>query len=301
MGFSVVQAQDEQSGDESHRQPATSRGRTFPGANPPRSSRADQSSASAKDEGQPVDTTHNKRLVVIVSHAPAMPLASAVERHFRGIPGLSLVPVPTSNSILVSAPAEWLDEVRATIAKLDRTPKSAAINVEIVELPPAAAGKVDAHDFHGPSKRIRAKIDELKAKGQVQRVQRFRVTALDNQTTSLQANGEKPTAAPEQPPAAGARPRMTTRVPGTGTTIQATARISDDKSVVAELIVDDSPSPRPANRDEQPPPEGVNSRFLGTLSIPAGTTVVASEIATGDDKPRVIILISADVIEAPPE
>jgi hypothetical protein len=45
------------------------------------------------------------------------------------------------------------------------------------------------------------------------------------------------------------------------------------------------------------------SQFQGTLSIPAATTVVAGEIETETDQgpSRVVILVSADVFQAPPE
>jgi len=135
-------------------------------------------------------------------------------------------------------------------------------------------------------------------------MRRFRMTALDNQATNLQANGEKPAAGQGFPfPGAGAGRQGGGRIPNVGTTVQGTARIAPDGGVVIQLSIHDAPAAVQANRDEQPPPQEVASQFQGTLSIPTGTTIVAGEIETEADQgpSRIVILVSADVLQAPPE
>ncbi len=267
---------------------------------------ADGDRAAAGTSGRvSVDTSHNKRVVYRVAHTPVQSLANALQMHFQGIPGLSLVPEPTGNALLISAPPDLLDELLDAVQKLDRVPKSAAIEVTILDFPDVEEGKeIGAQEFLGPSEKARARINELKRTGFIQRVRRFRLTALDNQVTNLQANGDRlggAQAAAGMPPGfqGGGGRGNAARFPSAGTTIQCTARIAADQGVVVELSIHDIPS----NRDAQQMPEGVGSQFLGTLSIPSATTVVAGEIATetASGPSRVVILVSADVIEPPPE
>ena len=290
------------------------RGRGNAGANPGRSG-FDAERTGAEDPTRTgataevrdqVDTSRYTREVYRANYTPVQSLANTLGQLFRGVPGLILTPETVSNSLLISAPPERFKELIDTIQKLDRMPKSAAIEVTILDFPDVDAGReINAQEFLGSSEKVRAKVNELKKSGQIQRVRRFRMTALSNQFTNLQANAERPGGgqAGVFPGAPGGFPQggrgNAARFPNVGTTVQCTARISPDKGVVAELVIHDSP----ANRDGQPMPEGVTSQFQGTLSIPSATTVVASEIATETDAgpSRVVILVSADVVEPPPE
>lgn len=317
LALCAVQGQDAERADEG---PAAQRGvrrgragaaptpaaadRDRPFTDAARQSPSDQERAIAADARQHVDMSRNSRDVYRAAYVSVQSLATSLEKHFRGVPGLSLVPEATSNSLLVSAPPERIKELVDAIRKLDRVPKSATIEVTILELPPAGGGNaVDAHDLHGSSVKMRAKVNELKTSGQIRQVRRFRMTALDNQATSLQANADKPAAGPFTPFPQAGRQGGSARIPTVGTTVQCTARIVPDGATVLQLTIHDAPAAVLANRDEQPPPQGVASQFQGTLSIPAGTTVVAGEIETETDRgpSRIVILVAADVLQAPPE
>jgi hypothetical protein len=286
------------------------RGRGAAGANPGRSALDSNPFETARpgatiEERDQVDTSRNLREVYRANYTPAHSLATTIGQLYRGVPGLILTPESVSNSLLISAPPDRFKELFDTIQKLDRMPKSAAIEVTILDFPDVDVSKeINAREFLGFSEKVRARVNELKKSGQIQKVRRFRMTALSNQFTNLQANGERP--AVVQPggfPGGGGFPQNArgnaARFPSAGTTVQCTARISPDKGVVIELVVHDAPS----NRDAQQMPEGVTSQFQGTLSIPPATTVVASEIATETEAgpSRVVILVSADVVEPPPE
>jgi hypothetical protein len=321
LGWSAlgISAQDaEQANDESAppRTPVRrSRGGVggFPGRSAVESERPnpDESNRSpAVNDRDRVDTSRNQNLVYRANNTPAQTLSNALERHYRGIPGLTLVPESSSNSLLISAPPERLKEVIETLHKIDRAPMSATIEVTILEFPDVDPGKeISVREFLGPSEKVRAKVNELKKSGQVQRARRFRLTALGNQIATLQANGDRSGgAAGAQFPAgllgaggamAPGRQANAARFPTVGTNIQCTARISGDKGVLVELTVYDAP----ANPDAQQMPEGMTSQFNGTVSIPSASTMVASEIATETTTgpARVVILVSADVIEPPEE
>ena len=301
VGWCAVQGQDAERPGEEPAVPRGARGRRGSSSFSPGFATKAERAAAGTSARAAVDTSHNKRLVYRVAHTPAPNLANVLQMHFQGIPGLSVVAEPSGNALLISVPPDLHDELLDTVKKLDRIPKSAAIEVTFLDFPDVEEGKeYAAQEFLGPTDKARSRINELKRTGHIQRVRRFRLTALDNQVTTLQANGDKPGSG--QNPAgmpggfqAGGRQGNAARFPTVGTNIQCTARIAADKGVVTELSIHDTP----ANRDAQQWPEGVASQFLGTLSIPSATTVVAGEIVTetANGPSRVVILVSADVIE----
>jgi type II secretory pathway component GspD/PulD (secretin) len=313
MGLCAVRGQDAERADDEPAPRRGARGGRAASAFVPeraagdsaRQSPAEPERAAAPDGRQPVDTSHNRREVYRAAYVPAQSLSNVLERHFRGVPGISLVSEPNSNSLLVSAPPEQFKELVDTIRKLDRVPKSATIDVTILDVVAADGGKaIDVQEFYGPSVKIRTKVNELKTGGQIRQVRRFRLTAIDNQVAQLQANGDKPIAiGPGQPFGAAARQAVGARNPSVGTTVQCTPRIASEGGAVIQLTIHDAPAALPAIGNEPPPPQGVGSQFQGTLSIPPGTTVVAGEIETETDQgpSRIVILVSADVLQAPAE
>jgi hypothetical protein len=312
VALSGVPAQDaDRAQDDSLPQRGGRRGRGSANANPTRSTiDADRAEGDTNSNRESIDTSNNQRQVYRVSYMPAVSLAATLEKHFRGVPGVSLIAEPASNSLLISAPRERIADVADTLAKLDRAPRLATVDVTILDMSDEDDRKeVNIQEFVGPSAKVRARVNELKKSGQIQRARRFRMTVLDNQFTSLQANGDKPGAGNAQPfvggfPGAGGLPagvarQNAARLPGSGTTIQCTARIAADRPIVIELAIHDTP----ANRDPQPAPDEVAAHFLGTLSINPSSTVVAGEIAaqTENGPSRIVILVSAAVVQAPAE
>jgi hypothetical protein len=249
-------------------------------------------------------------------------LANTVGRQYTGVPGVYLVPEPAGNWVLISAPAELFDEIMKTLKALDRAPPSIAVEVAIVEFPRPVkekeAGKerekgIRAADFEGPAEKIGEKLQKLEKSGQVQRLKRFQLKAVNNQIAQVQDNEDEPgaqaAAAPAGFPGRGAIPFS-----ATGTRIQLTARAAEDCGVLMELSVHDSPRSAAhseteadakdeagANAEEKP--DSLASKFLGTLAIPPGQAVVASEIErnTSAGSSRVLIIVTAKVIEAEPD
>lgn len=301
VGWCAVRGQDAERPGEEPAAPRGARGRRGSSSFPAGFANEAERAAAGTSGRAAVDTSHNKRVVYRVAHAPATSLANVLQMHFQGIPGLSLVAEPSGNALLISAPPDLYGELLDTVKNLDRIPRAAAIEVTFLDFPDVEEGKeYGAQEFLGPTDKARSRINELKKTGHIQRVRRFRLTALDNQVTTLQANGDRPgggQAAGGMPPGfqGGGRQGNAARLPNVGTNIQCTARIAADKGVVTELSIHDTP----ANRDGQQLPDGVASQFLGTLSIPSATTVVAGEIVTetANGPSRVVILVSADVIE----
>jgi Bacterial type II/III secretion system short domain len=234
-----------------------------------------------------VDTSRNKRSMLRARNAPATSLAASLNRFFAGMPEIQVVGDPQSNSILISAPSEIIDEVLESASKLDRAPLSVTVEVTIVELPltvagdragPAGRKKFDPREFSGPAEKIRDKLDELARTGQVQRLKRLRVLGIDNQLVQSQDNEDKPwaavVAAPASGPALGGRPSALPRI---GSMMQCTSRVSPGEGVMMELVIHDLPRPEAAEAN-QLPADAPSSNFLGTIFIPFGKALVVNSL-----------------------
>jgi hypothetical protein len=272
-----------------------------------------------RDDKEPVDTTRNRRLVVKLKHTPAQMLATSVGRQYTGVPGVFLVAEPTSNSLLISAPAEFFEEILKTLNGLDRAPPSIVAEVTIAEFAAAVADKetardgrkaIRAADFEGRADKVRQKLDELEKSGQVQRLKRFQLKAVNNQTAQVQDSEDKPGAQVAAAPADAPAPAPV-GLPGrgipfatTGTIVQLTARVAED-GVMMQLSVHDSPRLAAGDgADEGAAKDGdkadlVASKFLGTVSIPSGEAVLASEIERNltSGRSRIFIIVTARVID----
>ncbi len=267
---------------------------------------------------EPVDTTRNRRLAVKMKHAPAQMLATTVGRQYNGVPGVILAAEPTSNWLLISAPAEFFEEILKTLNGLDRAPPSIVTEVTIVEFAAAVerkeAGKdgwksIQAADLEGPADKVRKKLEELEKSGQVQRLKRFQLKAVNNQTAQVQDSEDKPgaqvaaaAAAVPEPAPLGGRGGVPFGV--NGTIIQLTARVAEDQGVLMQLSVHDSPRLAAGDGAEGAAKEGekadrLASKFLGTVSIPSGEAVVASEIERNltAGRSRIFIIVTAKVID----
>ncbi len=190
-----------------------------------------------------VDTSRNKRVAVQIKNAPAATLSGAVARQYSGVAGVYLVPEAVSNSLLVSAPLEFIEEILKTLQTLDRAPLSIAVEVTIAEFSPTngAAGQksIRTADFNGSADKVRDALQEHFRTGKVQRLKRFQMLAVNNQTTMLQDNDDRP-AAPGAPNAAPQAAGVAQVLPN-GTTVTLTARVVPGQGVVMELVVHDPP------------------------------------------------------------
>lgn len=309
MSLCVVWAQDaERAADDSLPQRGGRRGRGTAGVGPIRFGADAERSAegAAGFQRESIDTSRNQSEVYRASYIPVNLLATTLERHFRGNLGISLIAEATSNSLLISAPPERIKDLVDTIHKLDRAPKSVNIEVIFLDLPAVEdANEIAAKTFYGASPLVQKKIAELKKQGHVQRVRRFRLTAVDHQVASLQAGGDRANTSAQAQFFPGGMPggrggANAARSPAFGTTVQCTSRISPDGGpIVMELVIHDTP----ANRDGQPVSDVIASQFQGTLSVPTGMTLVAGDITTETENgpSRVIILVSAEAIAPPAE
>jgi type II secretory pathway component GspD/PulD (secretin) len=175
-----------------------------------------------------------KRGAYVVQYAAAKDLVGILAKHFKGAAEIQAGPEGTSNCLLINAPPAVFEEVLKTLEKLDRRPRSVAVEVFVVELAATTADdkekRPDEKDFSGTLDEVAQRLDAMVKKGQVVRFKRIQLTTLEGQLGLLLQGERKP-----YPLGPG---RFVYR--DVGTQVQVTPQVTADKSVTLDLKVQDS-------------------------------------------------------------
>ncbi len=200
-----------------------------------------------------------RRLVIRLSHVPAISVAKTLEefldsqQKFREpdeealIPGRAVfVPEPISNSLLISATPEIVDELTELVAQLDAKPDLVMVEMCIAELLlPSGDGKTN-DPVSGDS--AKEKMPQMKEDGaawlawakkhdRLEILSQPQIMTLDNQLATIRIGETVPTVA-LRPGTDG--PDKGNRIEQTevGLTIELTPRISPEGAVLMELHVE---------------------------------------------------------------
>ena len=149
--------------------------------------------ATGQGDKQP-DDAKVKRVAFVVKYGTAKDLAASLAKHFKN--DLDIVPDATTNVLLLSGKPAVIEEVLATLAKIDRRPRMVAVEVWVLDIVPkkgadgkAAPGEVDEKALSGPAATVLKKVQELQKSGVVEAHRRYSLTALENQQARV-VNGE---------------------------------------------------------------------------------------------------------------
>jgi hypothetical protein len=137
-----------------------------------------------------------KRVIYDVRYAAAADLATALGQHYPAETGVRVVPVPTSNTVLLSGPPDLVAEAEQTLAHLDRRPRSVVVEVYFAEAAPAGEARPGetqpALDLAGPADDVAARLGALREQGRLAGLRRIRVTATEGQRASAKAGEDRP-------------------------------------------------------------------------------------------------------------
>ncbi len=163
-----------------------------------------------------------KRTVYAVKHGSAVELAGALSAFFKADVEVQAIVSP-DNCLLLSGKPDAIDEATALLSRLDRRPRSLIIEVVIAEAAKkgaveAESGELTVGTFTGPAESVLAKVQTLRMKGQLARVKRIRLSALDNQTSYAQ--------------------QMQT--PDLQVTVQVTSSVSPDQVVTTRICIQEA-------------------------------------------------------------
>jgi type II secretory pathway component GspD/PulD (secretin) len=255
-----------------------------------------------------------KRAVYEVQHATAKDLADLLTKLYKSEAGVQTLAAPAGNAVVVTAPAGTLDEVLGLLKRLDKRPRSVAVEVVVAEVPRTGAkGKaappareLDTRDLTGNAEDVLAKLQNLQAKGLIGAVKRFRLTAAENRPGSVKERGSKPYVTGVVGRANG----MTTRTINyrdVGTTVDATPQIGDDQRIVLDLHFTDSRMHVPADavvlgNDENGQPiratHFIQAKFDGQVTVRSGEAVVAQGVTTQSKsgQHQTLVLVIARIV-----
>ncbi|MAG93219.1 MAG: hypothetical protein CMJ48_05665 [Planctomycetaceae bacterium] len=157
------------------------------------------------------------------------------------------------------------------------------------------------------AEKVAARVRELESKGEVDVLDRIRLTTLEDQRAMVQVGRSVAVASGRMVSSRGGSPRTSYQQQQIGTLISATARV-DGKTVVAELQVEKSQLERlPAKADSKPDDEFVprateTMTSQTTVRIADGTTVLAGGMQTHSKtaSTQKLVLVSARILDAGP-
>lgn len=189
-----------------------------------------------------------KRLLYRVKHVPAADLAETVNnflegellRFRRGAAGVVIVPEVITNSLIISAAADEVEQVGELIESLDRQPAMVSIEALVAEVSleegddEAAAALLKKATEEG----IDAALAELKSHGQIRVLARPLVTALENQPARINIAQRKPRITGTNVGREGMTNTVT--MENVGLTVGVTSRINVDGLVTMEIDVEQS-------------------------------------------------------------
>lgn len=289
--------------DAPQKQPKTGQGPLIPRSTDPKAGPYYPAFQAKPQRAQP-QSPPAKRLVYRVKHVPAVDLAKTVNEFLRteeaAQPGRSagrrvvIVPEPITNSLLVSAPAEELDQLAEIISQLDAPPAMVSIQVLIAEVTlddglvesgGALFGRMSGED-------VESLIAELKKHGQFKMLARPAVTTLDNQSAFVQVGQREPRITATAMTPRGKANSVT--LEDTGLTLGVTPRINADGLVTMEIDVDESHlgpaeegtviSSLPGG-EEVRAPQVQSSKLQTTVSAASGQTVVLGGLVSRQEAP----------------
>ncbi len=201
---------------------------------------------------------------------------------------------------IVAAPKAVLAVPRKNAAASSR---AVEIEVLIVEITGAPNDKrlVGLSDS---SEKVAARVRELESKGEVDVLDRIRLTTLEGQRAMVQVGRSVAVASGRMFSSRGGSPRTSYQQQQIGTFISATARV-DGKTVLTELQVEKSQlEQRPAKADAKPDDEFVprateTMTSQTTVRIADGATVLAGGMQTHSKtaSTQKLVLVSARILD----
>src|SRR5262249_8840905 len=129
-----------------------------------------------------------ERLRHTLQNVDANSIANSISKFFGSQPNVTVIAEQNSNSVLVSAPADTLNEISKLLVELDRESSAVAIDVWFVDLQPDGLKRSDGNrstpaEFLPSGKRsvVLEKLHQLEREGKAVVANHFQLTTLDNQ------------------------------------------------------------------------------------------------------------------------
>ena len=264
--------------------------------------------------------TGRERTVYHVKHVPAIDLANTLGELLRSETeedapaakgqAVVLVPDPITNTLIVSAPAEVLEEIAYLVRELDRRPSLVRVRTLIAEITVADPKDGDAVALDDVTTSVSDKsIDELaaalKKRPGLRILARPQLTALDNQPAYLQLGQRVPRITGATVSSRGRVNNV--ELENVGLILGVTTRVNDDKLLTMEIDLEKSAlGPEEEGvplvvSDDGKPVRASNVDTLTvqtTISAASGQTVIVGGMSAKSETRRkeVILLASPEIV-----
>jgi type II secretory pathway component GspD/PulD (secretin) len=194
--------------------------------------------------GEDRPSAEQKRGAYVVKHAAAKDVAAVLAKQFKGAADIQVGPEGTSNTLLVIATPAVFDEVMKVLELLDRKPRTVAVEVFVVALPPKKsddkqAADIDEKDLSGPIDNVAKALNSMQANRKVASVKRIQFNSQEGQLATFSVGEMVPYTTGTTVRGDGV---VTKNVAyrNTGTRIRVTPRVGTDKSITLDLRVEES-------------------------------------------------------------
>jgi len=269
------------------------------------------------------DTRKDVRLVFRLKNVPATDAAKAITEFLRSEPqprgprkpasqgasalGVTIVPEPISNSLLISGRPPLVDEVQKLVSDLDITPPTVLIEVVIGEAPAGNAKPAEGTkpDPKTPASASTGPFHAVAKPPHMETIARLRLSTLDNQAAYIHIGQRIPLFAGVSVPAGAAKETQPTFA-NVGLILGVTPRVSPAGPVFMEVDVEDS---RLGTEQEGIPiavpggqvvrtPRVETTMVQTTVRVPNGETIVLGSVAgRGKSDKELFILLTPHVLE----
>jgi type II secretory pathway component GspD/PulD (secretin) len=259
--------------------------------------------AATADEPAPAKS---KRLLYVVKHGQARPLAELLNKHFKG--EIEVEAPEASNCLLIRTSPAALGDIVKLLGQIDRRPRTVAVEVMLAERAAAKEAKAElvAKGLTGPVAEVEARLKELQRKGEITGLKRFRLTALEHQQASVMVGESKPFVAGMTVTPTG-RVARTVFYRSLGTSLKLTLRVAPENKVMLDVDLQESQAIESEDgivvgKDENGKlvrrPDFTQDSLKTTLSIPSGHAVFGTGVTTEKGRPRTLVIVSARIVDA---
>jgi hypothetical protein len=272
-------------------------------------------SAQAQVATKPAESESEPQVaVVVVKHADADALAKTLSNVFKD---QDVKIVATNGVLLVSGTEARIIEVAGLLKKLDAPPKLVRLRMTLVQLKGTANEARSRTEALRKSSDPQAEIRRWAAQDLTGKITHAELTVLEHQQAQIQVGEQKPVVAGASPSRgrgfAAAAGRGNTspnyRVDQVGTLMTASARVTGDGEIAADLTVERSQfregGAEIGKADDGTPltiPEKDTLTLQVSERIPNGKEAVVGAIeAVKSDEPSFVLLVRAEVVKQTPD
>jgi type II secretory pathway component GspD/PulD (secretin) len=267
--------------------------------------------ALGQQPGQSAAGQKVKHVVYDVKHGAARDLAELLGKLYKAEPAVQALPAPVRNALVLSAPANTMDEMLDLLKRLDRRPRLVEVEVLVAEVQPlkGESGKpalpvneLDEREFTGSAAAVIAKLQELRTKGLLGELRRFRLTTAENQRGSLQIGESRPytTGVAGGLGKGGPRSFLYRNV---GTIVRTTPQFGEGNKIILDLHLSEARMRRPEDgvvvgaENGQPvrATEFIHTTFEGKVTVASGEAVAVTGVRTQSTSGRhqTLVIVTA--------